>query len=144
MTCAFLGQRPIWEICLHYGDNVQKIGDIRQVVPRRSNQPRADVFCLHSWRSAWAVQANTAYCPGDLFILWDGIIHQKMERGVFHRDCLSRRWFVPVELLPFRHYFGKGYSGWGWGAVDCLIILSPHLYPYLAKSSGSWPDDNHS
>ena len=49
------------------------------------------------------------------------------------RDCLSRRWNVPVDIHPFRRHCGDVHSGWGWGLVHCSPITSLHLYPCLSN-----------
>ena len=45
---ALLGQRPIMERFLHYGDNLLTVGGVRCVVPCGLMQPLAEVFQLHS------------------------------------------------------------------------------------------------
>ena len=119
------------ELFLHDGDNLLPVGGIRRFFLRCSNQPLADVLRSHSQWAAQAVQAKPAHCPSNLFILQDGVIHQ--ETKVSHRDRLSWRWNVLVDLDPFLRHFGDGHSGWGWGAVHCVLIQSLHPDPCLKK-----------
>ena len=44
LSCALLGQRPITERCLHYGDKILTVGGVRCVVPCGLMQPLAEVF----------------------------------------------------------------------------------------------------
>ena len=52
---------------------------------------------------------------------------------VSHRDWISWRWGVPVEIFPLCRNCGEGQSGWGWGAVHCVPIPSPHPDPCLSN-----------
>ena len=131
MTHELLSQRPITEKCLHNGDNLQPISNVRRVVTRRRNQTLEEVFRSHSSSTAQLVQEKPADRPGDLFILRDEIIH--IERKVSYRDRLSRRWDMTLYLFPFHRHSGEGHSVWGLGAVYRIIIPPPHLYPCLAN-----------
>ena len=128
-TCI-IWPASILERCLHDGDNLQTISGVGQVVPCRSNQPLAEVFCSHSWRTVRAVQAKPAYRPGGLFILRDIIVHQ--ERRVSHRYRLSQKWDMPVELFSFLRNCGKGHYGWGWGRSTA------DLYHPQIRIDASW------
>ena len=45
LPCYLLGQLPITECCLQYGEKILPVGGDRCVVPRGPMQPLAEVFC---------------------------------------------------------------------------------------------------
>ena len=71
-----LASFPSWSAACIMTTIFSQFSGVRRFNPRCSNQPLAKVFRSHSGRTAQVVKAKPAYLPGDLFILWDGVIHE--------------------------------------------------------------------
>ena len=48
LSCDIIGQFPIAECCMYYGDNLLTVGGVRCVVPHGLMQPLTEVFRSYS------------------------------------------------------------------------------------------------
>ena len=49
-----------------------------------------------------------------------------------HRDWLSQKWDVPVQIETLRRHVGDGNSGWEWGTVHGVLVPTSYPDPCLS------------
>ena len=125
------------EIYLHNGDDLLPVGGIRCVILSCSNQPIVDLFLSHLRQATRAVQINPEYCPGNLLLLRDGVLHQKWLH--LHGNWLSQRWNVPVYILPILRHGGNGHFSWGrvgGGGGSTAPLYHPCIHIHASQMRG--------